>query len=395
MHPNLTALHKIAQKPERIILGLMSGTSMDGLDLALCRITGTDVDTTCHLLQFETVPYNADVKNKIREVFPRETVSIQSLTLFHKWFGLLHGKMINETLSKWGISSHEVDLIASHGQTVYHAPLSLHNLSEVGNATLQLGDADHIAVATGIITLSDFRQKQIAGGGEGAPLAIYGDALLFGKSNEPIVLLNIGGISNFTFLPGKNEEGSYMVTDCGPGNTLMDMFVQKYFPPLQFDENADLAQKGTIRTDWLDAMLQHPFFSLPIPKSTGQELFNLEWIEKLAGPISRDSDKLDMLATLNYLSALSIAKVIKTLPSYTLIEHVYVSGGGVHNPKLMKNISAALPEISFHSMEMLGMNPDAKEAVLFAVLANQTIAKGGFPLKGLPSLSLGKISFPL
>ena len=147
----------------------MSGTSLDGLDIALCNFTGSGLQTEMKLLQFETVPYDSEFKQEIKTIFSKENVALQKLTLLNAWVGLLHGKMVNNFLQKWNIKKDEVDIIASHGQTIYHAPKTLHGLTTFGNATLQIGDGDHIAVTTGITTISDFRQKNIAAGGEGAP----------------------------------------------------------------------------------------------------------------------------------------------------------------------------------------------------------------------------------
>ncbi|MCS6809421.1 MAG: anhydro-N-acetylmuramic acid kinase, partial [Bacteroidota bacterium] len=195
MNSNLTALFTIARKPERRIIGLMSGTSLDGLDIAVCRIAGSGGDTNVAVEQFTTVPYSEDIKQAIRTVFAKEYVDFQFLTLLHAWLGRLHGTMILASLRAWGIAPHDIDCIASHGQTVMHAPQSLHkhyNFPDGGfpNATLQIGDGDHIAVTTGILTLSDFRQKHIAAGGEGAPLAVYGDYCIFSSRTEHRIMLN-------------------------------------------------------------------------------------------------------------------------------------------------------------------------------------------------------------
>ncbi|MEZ5058741.1 MAG: anhydro-N-acetylmuramic acid kinase, partial [Saprospiraceae bacterium] len=206
----------------------MSGTSMDGLDIAYCKITGSGFDTQCELLHFETIPYSEVVKEKISLVFPKKEVSLEDFSLMNAWLGTYHALLILDFLKKNGLSKEDVDLIASHGQTIFHAPKSMHQRQDFPNATLQIGDADHLAVKTGIITLSDFRQKNIAGGGEGAPLAFYGDALLFHSEKEDRILLNIGGIANFTYLPSRGLEEA-LVTDTGPGNTLIDAYVKKHF----------------------------------------------------------------------------------------------------------------------------------------------------------------------
>src|SRR5690606_15989770 len=179
MNVYVDQLHKIANKSRRVVVGLMSGTSLDGLDIALCHISGAGRDTELELLRFETKGYTDSFREQIRQVFAKRAVDQQVLCGLHALIGQTHGMLVNEALREWGISRSDVDLIASHGQTVFHAPQSLTGTNDYPNSTLQLGDGDHLAVTTGIITISDFRQKHLAAGGEGAPLAAYGDYLLF------------------------------------------------------------------------------------------------------------------------------------------------------------------------------------------------------------------------
>src|SRR6187549_1155388 len=199
MNPNIEKLYKIASKPERLIIGLMSGTSFDGLDVALCKIKGSGPETHVELVQFETSSYKNDFKEELKTIFSRRDADLEKVCLLNEWVAIQHAKIINDCLQKWGYSKNDIDLIASHGQTIYHAPKFLHGKEKFPNATLQIGDGDHIAVNTGIITISDFRQKHIAAGGEGAPLAVYADYLMYAESTSDVAALNIGGISNFTF----------------------------------------------------------------------------------------------------------------------------------------------------------------------------------------------------
>src|SRR5690349_21092327 len=194
MKHHIKHLYDIARKRERIIIGLMSGTSLDGLDVALCAVTGSGIRTKVRVLRFETVDYHDDFKGEIRRVFAKKEVDFQHLTLLNVVIADHHARIVNQCLSDWNIPPASVDLIASHGQTVYHAPRVLHGLRNYPNATLQIGDGDHLARRTGILTVSDFRQKHLAAGGEGAPLALYGDYFLFSKPGSDRFLLNIGGI---------------------------------------------------------------------------------------------------------------------------------------------------------------------------------------------------------
>lgn len=230
MNRNISKLYAVAQKKSRNVIGLMSGTSLDGLDVALCEITGHGFQTKLLVKNFVTIKYDDDFRNEVLSVFSKNQVDLQRLTLLNGWIGVKHAEMINNCLQIWKIHPGSIDLIASHGQTVYHAAKNFHKLDKFGNGTLQIGDADHIAVKTGIITIGDFRQKHIAAGGEGAPLAVYGDCILFSKKDEDRILLNIGGIANLTSLPGNVKNAMIFCTDIGPGNTLMDACIQKHFP---------------------------------------------------------------------------------------------------------------------------------------------------------------------
>src|ERR1700744_4669058 len=205
LNQNLQKLFNIAQKTEKLGIGLMSGTSLDGLDIALCRFTGNGLKTKFELIKFITIPYQQHFKNEVHEIFSRRLVDLEKITLLNAYIGTFHGELILKALAKWNIKPGEIDFIASHGQTIYHAPKRLHQQAGYPNATLQIGDGDHIAVKTGILTISDFRQKHIAAAGGGAPLALAGDVLLAGKPGEARILLNIGGIATLTYLPASAD----------------------------------------------------------------------------------------------------------------------------------------------------------------------------------------------
>jgi anhydro-N-acetylmuramic acid kinase len=396
MNPNIATLYKIASKPERLIIGLMSGTSLDGLDVALCKCVGSGNNTQLSIVAFETVPYTNDFKAEVKTIFSKKTVDLEKLCLLNEFIGVLHGQMINTCSAKWGYQNSQIDAIASHGQTIYHAPKSLHGLANYGNGTLQIGDGDHLAVTTGIITLSDFRQKHIAAGGEGAPLALYGDYLLFSKAGEDRILLNIGGISNATFLPGSLDANKIISTDIGPGNTMMDAYIQTYFEGKYFDADAAIAKQGNVNSALLLALENHPFFATSFPKTTGPELFNLDYLYTAMQQANlANLSHADVMATLNYFTANTIVAAIQQLTPPQQPITIFVSGGGMHNPLLLQNIQSQLPHISIGTTQVIGINPDAKEAVLFAILANESLCGGNtFYGNNTPSVSMGKISFP-
>jgi anhydro-N-acetylmuramic acid kinase len=186
-------------------------------------------DTKFELLHFITIPYHQHFKEEVHGIFSRRLVDLEKVTLLNAYIGTFHGELILQALEKWGINAEDIDYVASHGQSIYHAPKRLHQQAEYPNATLQIGDGDHIAVKTGILTISDFRQKHIAAGGEGAPLALYGDVLLASKPGDDRILLNIGGIANLTYLPADGDLHKVVCTDIGPGNTLIDVACREYF----------------------------------------------------------------------------------------------------------------------------------------------------------------------
>ena len=398
MNSNLKKLYAIAQKPSRLIVGLMSGTSFDGLDIALCRFQGWGLNTKVEILNFDTLPFNASLKEEIKSVFIKEMVSLQKVTLLNAKLGNYFGELVLQTLTKWKVDASQIDLIASHGQTIFHAPKAQHLLAGQPNATLQIGDGDHIAQKTQIITLSDFRQKHIAAGGEGAPLSVYGDYLLCSKMGENRIMLNIGGISNFTFLPASADASEVFSTDVGPGNTLMDQYIQQNFPNQYYDKDAAIASTGSVNTALLNQLLNHPFFNLAFPKTTGPELFNLQYLQNVINKTNNQSLAVaDVLATLCQFSASAIIAAIKKCFKPAQQPVIYISGGGLYNPLLVKHLKDGLPFAKFGDTAQLGINPDAKEALLFAVLANDSICGEAISFgnkNGIPETCMGKISFP-
>jgi anhydro-N-acetylmuramic acid kinase len=373
----------------------MSGTSLDGLDVALCKVSGSGQQTQVDVLAFTTCDYPQDVKDKILHVFAKEQVDLAYLTLLNPWLGKYHGQLINQCLSAWQVAPERIDVIASHGQTIYHCPHHQHAYSEFGNGTLQIGDADHIAVTTGITTIADFRQKHIAAGGEGAPLARYGDYYYFSSKHENRILLNMGGIANLTYLPKNSELDEIICSDIGPGNTIMDAYMRKHFNQ-PFDSDALVAKKGNVNHALLAELQRDPFFKRALPKTTGPEVFNLTLLE--SAQLKSKTQSLsheDVMATLNALSANEIAHHINQLADGDTT--VYSSGGGVHNPLLMAQVAKQLNEhITLQSSDQLGIHPDAKEAVLFAMLANECLSGTASSLtnSSVPLVTMGKISFP-
>lgn len=422
MKHHVFQLNQIAKKQSRLILGLMSGTSLDGLDVALCEFAGSGQKTRVKVLQFETLPYDEFFKAEIRRVFAQKQIEFQHLVLLNVLIAERHALLVNQCLDHWNIQPTEIDLLASHGQTVFHAPRVLHGLPDYPNATLQIGDGDHLARRTGITTISDFRQKHVAAGGEGAPLALYGDYFLFSKKGEERYLLNIGGIANFTYLPANQDPTLAFATDTGPGNTLLDAFARELFG-VPFDEGARIASNGRIDHHLLEILKSEMFFKKPIPKTIGPELFSVSWVKAALAKLPKGNpNPFDVMATLTRLTADTISESI--LSTLTDSEHpnpdpnqgyaspqsrvisarwsspsmvVYISGGGAHNPLIVHFLKENLSGFKIEPMQKLGLDGDAKEAVLFAALANETVAgkaKENEMLGGIPMVGMGKISFP-
>jgi anhydro-N-acetylmuramic acid kinase len=391
LNKNLQHLVTIAQKPARIGIGLMSGTSLDGLDIALCKFTGSGLQTEFELLQFVTIPYQDFFKSEVRSIFSRRQVDLEKVCLLNDYIGTYHADLISEALQNWNIKPADVDFIASHGQTIYHAPKRLHRQEGYPNASLQIGDGDHIAVKTGILTISDFRQKQLAAGGEGAPLALYGDVLLGSKAGEDRILVNMGGISNLTFLPADGDRSKVLCSDIGPGNTLIDMFCRNYFNKA-FDEDSAIAFSGTVNEALLNSLLKHPFFGETPPKTTGPELFNEEYVRKAQERSDTSHiDPKDIITTLSAFTAKAIADFTRAyLPKGA---KMFVSGGGAKNPFVMKYLEERLYRTTIADTAALGINPDAKEAILFALLGNEALAGEPLVIGSNPSVLMGKFSF--
>jgi len=389
----------MANAPSRRILGLMSGTSLDGLDMALCTLSGSGMDTRVGLELFETQPYTDDFRDAIRRVFARRQIDQLELALLHVRIAETHAALVNDFLKRHG--NPPVDVLASHGQTVFHAPQNWHGRPGEPNATLQLGDGDHLAVRTGLITVCDFRQKHVAYGGEGAPLALYGDVLLCSSPHEDRFLLNIGGIANFTLVQGSALDILHaafrtpFASDTGPGNTLIDAAARQFFN-VPFDRDGLLAARGQVLPRFLAELLSDPYFAMPFPKTTGPERFSWTWVEAIMAHLPKGhQNPYDIVATLTELSAQSIADAVLKVMRGDAATALYLSGGGAYNPVLCRRLQDLLPGVALHQTDVLGIPADAKEAVLFAVLANETIAGGALPgVQGLPWMSMGKVALP-
>lgn len=360
----------------KYILGLMSGTSCDGVSLALCSFQKNKFKIHAHA----DFPYRSSLRGKLNHSLALKTPELSQL---HFELGIYFADCAAKFLKKIGISKSQIAGIGSHGQTLYHGP------KDHPRNTLQLGEASFLAERFGCPVVSDFRPRDIAAGGSGAPLIPFFDAYFFGKGRN-IALQNIGGIGNVTFL---SKTGKIIAFDTGPGNCLIDLAVhQMSRGKKKFDEAGKIAKSGWIDAQAIQKMIRHPFFKEKPPKSTGRELFNRDFIQKYV----RHLNNQDQIATLTFFTAYSIFESYrKFLPS---IQQVIVSGGGSRNLTLMRHLEKLFGKVPVHSIESLGIPTQAKEPAAFAFFAWRALhhkinhAPQGTGAK--KSRILGKLIFP-
>ncbi len=378
---------RIVNKHERLVLGIMSGTSLDGIDLALVRLAGTGADLTFSLVKYVSEPMPDHWRTRIRNAFDTNTQEICKIN-----FDLANylSERIIQFCRDANLPLEELDAIGCHGQTLYHVN---------DHSTLQTGEADVIANRTRTLVIADFRTADIAAGGSGAPLVPYLDQLLFKDRTGPIALQNIGGISNVTYLPGDTDQ-DIVAFDTGPGNAILNELVEIITNGQHsFDRDAFLSNQGQCNNDLLTQLLKHPYFHLSPPKSTGREEFGAGYVNQLLKQLTNEGiPNHDFLRTLVSLVTQSIANTYRNHFS-PLPDKVYLSGGGAHHPLILLELKNLLGEEKVSVFQTVnGISADAKEAVAFAVLAHERM--NNTPTN-LPSVTgsktktiLGKISAP-
>lgn len=338
-----------------IYLGLMSGTSVDAVDVVLARFS-----PRFELLSHCSYPIDSDTRHAILALAEGRNDGLDALGRLDRQLGELFAAAANQMIEQSEFERRQITAIGSHGQTVRHRP-------EQG-FTLQIGDPSRIAELTGIRTIADFRRRDLAAGGQGAPLVPAFHRDLFGSKTQDRVIVNIGGMANLTSLP---QDAHHRVTgfDTGPGNVLLDAWINHCLDR-RCDHNGDWGAGGRIMPDLLDILLDEPFFRQPPPKSTGRERFQLEWLQaRLTHLATRPADR-DIQATLTELTARSISDSISPLALKN--PEIYVCGGGAHNRYLMQRLQHLMPESAVTSTTALGLDPDWVEATAFAWLAWRT-----------------------
>lgn len=393
-------LEKIYDKDERLVIGLMSGTSVDGIDTALVRIKGKGEDTKIELLEFENYPYKPEMRERIFRIFNPDTSSVDEICHMNFLLGEIFADAALKIIKKAGIKNNDVDLIGSHGQTIYHIPNGIWDSGYTVKSTMQIGEAAVIAERTGIITVSDFRVRDMAAGGQGAPLVPYTEYLIYRDKNKTVALQNIGGIANVTILPKCGLPKDIMAFDNGPGNMVIDEVTKRVTNgKVRYDKDGILAKNANVNDGLLVKLLNDDYFSKEPPKTTGREYFGTVYVDKLIDAANEMNVKgNDLIATVTALTAKSIVKSYEDfiMPKYK-IDKVIIGGGGSYNKTLLDMIKMYLGNIQVITQEDMGFNSDAKEAIAFAILANETI-NGNY--NNIPSATgaehpviMGKISF--
>jgi anhydro-N-acetylmuramic acid kinase len=359
-----------------LVIGLMSGTSADGVDAALVQIDGSAQATSLHLRAFHTWPFPSGMREAILKASDPQTGTVDLLCRLNVALGEVFAEAALEVVRQAGFPIDDVDLIGSHGQTVQHlpepSPLSGYSI----RATLQLGEPSVIAERTGVMTVADFRPRDMAAGGEGAPLAPYVHFVLFGDAHRTRVVHNIGGISNVTVLPAGGALADVVAFDSGPGNMAIDGAVSRMTGGHEvFDQDGARARHGRVHQLLVDELLAHPFLRRPPPKSTGREAFGAAFLDHTwarGAELGILGD--DLIATLTAFTVATIAEAYRgfILPRHAAVESI-LCGGGSRNPVLTAWLHRDIPEVAWRICDDFGISADALEAVIFAVLAYETI----------------------
>lgn len=364
-HPFL----KLWRRPSRLVVGLMSGTSADGIDAVLARITGYGIDTIVEQLGFYFQPFDKDTRRAILDICGGEQGGTREVCLLSTHLGRLYAQAVRHLLNQTGAET--IDLIGCHGQTVYHIPAETPFLNTTIRGTLQIGDPSYLAEEFGCPVVSDFRIRDMAAGGLGAPLVPYTEYLLYRSEAEDVALQNIGGIGNITLLPAGCTLDQVTAFDTGPGNMIMDALAAKITDgAMGYDEGGRLAASGKVIPELLKWMMDDSYLAMKPPKTTGREYYGAEYVRRL---LSRgDYPLVDVLATATAFTAETIAHSLRAFAP-RMPKRLVVAGGGSHNPTLLGFLRKALPEVTVQTQEDLGLDSDAKEALAFAILANESL----------------------
>ena len=384
----MNRLTAIAAKEERLVIGLMSGTSVDGIDAALVRIRGAGPGVQITTEHFAVYPFAPEARQAIFSLFRPETANVQQLCQINFVIGELFAQAALQLMQEAGVTPQQVDLIGSHGQTVWHEPEAVTTAGVTSRSTLQIGEPAVIAERTGVVTVADFRVRDIAAGGQGAPLVPYLDYCLLRHDRLNRATQNIGGIGNVTYLPAGCGAEQMLAFDTGPGNMIIDALCSEHFGQ-PYDDRGRIAAQGIVDEALLAELMAHPYLAQQPPKTTGRELFGVQFARSLSGRAAPS----DLIATATAFTAHSIADSYRRFLGP--VDEVIVGGGGARNPVLLKMLADRLPGARVQTHEAVGIDSDAKEAIAFALLANDCIF--GLPTNitgatGGRAAVLGKVS---
>lgn len=394
-------LERIAGKTVRRAVGLMSGTSVDGIDAAVVEIMTVNAGIKIKLCAFENIPYSGSVRKKIMELFDVDTSTVDKLGYMNFLLGELFAQAALQVIKKAGLEAEDIDFIGSHGQTVYHQPQVSSEDGYDIRYTVQIGEGAVISARTGIPCVSDFRVADMAAGGQGAPLVPFTEYLLYSDEGKNVLLQNIGGIGNITIIPAGKNIWEISAFDTGPGNMIIDGLVQKTSKgKLLYDPGGDIAKKGTVNDSLLKRLINNPYFDAVPPKSTGRELFGKDYTETVYQyMLENNISNEDGIATVTYFTAWSIADSYRRyIKPRCSADYIVLGGGGSYNNTLVDYIKTEMSayNVQTYTQEQLGYSSDAKEAIAFAILADYTVAAKTNNIPGVTGASkavvMGKIS---
>jgi anhydro-N-acetylmuramic acid kinase len=389
-----------AKERGMLVLGLMSGTSADGIDIALARISGAPLRVKAQLLNHTAVNFPAQVRAEILRVAEQQAITAGELSQLNFRLGQLFADAAKTACKRFRVAVSSVDLIGSHGQTIFHQGVAGNYLGASTSSSLQIGEAAVIAARTGVTTVADFRPADMAVGGQGAPLVPYADYVLYSDPKLGRASLNLGGIANVTVIPAGAAREKVFAFDTGPANMLIDALVAHFTRGRKkFDDGARMALVGRAIPALLDELMRDPYLKLKPPKSTGREYYGADYVKRLLALGRRYRARPnDLIRCVTIFTALSVVDALnRFVTRNTKLDQLIVSGGGARNPLIMAQLAAALRGVEVLPSSRLGVPEEGKEAFAFALLAYESFhlrAGNVFSATGAsgPAI-LGKISY--